>query len=201
LNGNYATAHQWYAEFLAAKGRGAEARREIGRALELDPVSLIGNAAAGYVAFYDRRYNDGATFLRRTLDMDQNFWPARWFLGWVDEAQGNNQDAISQLEQARSESNGNLRITADLARSYALAGRKRDSQKLLAQLTAPSAPYVSPYALALVEIGLADRDAALRSLRGAVDARSWELVYLRVDPRFDSLRNHPVFAEIAKAVQ
>ena len=199
LNGNYATAHQWYAEFLAAKARGTEARAEMARALELDPVSLIGNAAAGYVAYYDRRYNDAATLLRRTLDMDNNFWPARWFLGWVDEALGNNQDAIAQLEQARIESSDNPRITADLARSYALAGRKRDAQKLLAQLTAEGAPYASPYALALVELGLENRSGALRNLAAAIEARSWELVYLKVDPRLDSLRNDPRFAEIAKS--
>jgi len=201
LNGNYATAHQWYAEYLAAQGRGAEARAEISRALELDPVSLIANAAAGYVAYYDRRYNDGAASLRRTLDMDNNFWPARWFLGWVDEALGNKQDAVAQLEQARAESaDNNPRITADLARSYAVAGRKRDAQKLLAELTADGAPYVSPYALALVALGLDDRDAALRDLSAAVQARSWELVYLKVDPRLDPLRSDPRFAEIAKSL-
>ena len=43
-NPNYATGHQWYAEYLAAMGRHAEAIAEIRKALAGDPLSLIVNA-------------------------------------------------------------------------------------------------------------------------------------------------------------
>jgi len=47
LNPGYATAHQWYAEYLGLMGRERAAIAEGGRALELDPLSLIINMEAG----------------------------------------------------------------------------------------------------------------------------------------------------------
>lgn len=41
LNPNYATAHQYYAEHLSIIGRETEARMQINKALELDPLSFI----------------------------------------------------------------------------------------------------------------------------------------------------------------
>jgi len=41
LNPNYATGHQWYAEFLSVFGRHEEATREIETTLALDPLSAI----------------------------------------------------------------------------------------------------------------------------------------------------------------
>src|SRR6202040_3475636 len=41
LDPNYATAHQWYAEYLTWLGRFDEAFRESERARQLDPLSLI----------------------------------------------------------------------------------------------------------------------------------------------------------------
>jgi len=49
LNANYATAHHWYGEYLAIVGRFDEAIAELDRACELDPLSLIINAALALV--------------------------------------------------------------------------------------------------------------------------------------------------------
>lgn len=46
---SYATGHQWYAETLLAQGRTEEARREIDRALELDPLSPAALAVKGLI--------------------------------------------------------------------------------------------------------------------------------------------------------
>jgi len=84
LNPNYAVAHQWYGEYLAAVGRHGEAIETLKRAIELDPLSLIIHATLGRHGFYfARRYDDAIAQLRKTLDMDENFWVARHFLGWT----------------------------------------------------------------------------------------------------------------------
>jgi tetratricopeptide (TPR) repeat protein len=59
LNPNYATAHHWYAEYLAAVGRFDEALTEINRAHELDPLSLILNTDVGKILYFGRN-NDQA---------------------------------------------------------------------------------------------------------------------------------------------
>ena len=58
LNPNYATAHQWYGQYLAAMGRFDEAYREIDKALEMDPLSLIISNAKGQILYVEGRYED-----------------------------------------------------------------------------------------------------------------------------------------------
>jgi tetratricopeptide (TPR) repeat protein len=47
LDPSYATAHQWFGEFLEADGRYEEATEVLARAKELDPTSLAVNVALG----------------------------------------------------------------------------------------------------------------------------------------------------------
>jgi len=51
LNPNYPTAHHWYALLLGNLGRFDEAKKEILRAQQLDPLSLIINRTVGTSSF------------------------------------------------------------------------------------------------------------------------------------------------------
>jgi serine/threonine-protein kinase len=55
---------------------------------------------------------------------------------------------------------------------------------------------VSPFHLALIHVGLGEKDRAIELLNKACDERAERLVRLRVDPRFDPLRQDPRFYEI-----
>ena len=66
LNPNYATAHQFYGEYLAAVGHFEKGIAELKRAQELDPLSLIINADLGKAYFYARRLRSS----RRTITQD-----------------------------------------------------------------------------------------------------------------------------------
>jgi hypothetical protein len=52
---------------------------------------------------------------------------------------------------------------------------------------------VPSYQIALVYAGLNDKDKAFESLESAFEERSTLLTYLKMDPRFDSLRGDPRF--------
>jgi len=72
LNPGYAAAHHWYSRYLSTMGRLDEALKEIQRAQELDPLSLISNdnverCMGGHVN------TTGHRTLRKTLEMDPNF--------------------------------------------------------------------------------------------------------------------------------
>jgi len=60
LNDNYASAHQWYANYLAAQGRFDEAIQETRRTQEIDKTSLIINAHFGIVDYLAHRFDDGS---------------------------------------------------------------------------------------------------------------------------------------------
>jgi hypothetical protein len=81
-------------------------------------------------------------------------------------------------------------------RGHALArlGRTAEARDILRTLESLSRErYVPPSMIALVQLGLGERDAALASLDRAYEARDIHLVFLPVDPRWDACRSDPRF--------
>ena len=60
--------------------------------------------------------------------------------------------------------------------------------------------FVTSYGIALVEAGLGDTEAALRWLRKAVEERSHWMVWIRLDPRFNQIRDDPRFQQLTAKV-
>jgi len=58
---------------------------------------------------------------------------------------------------------------------------------------------VPPYAIALVSLGLGDRDGAFAWLNRAHAARDVHLIFLTVDPKWDPIREDPRFAALLAA--
>ena len=56
------------------------------------------------------------------------------------------------------------------------------------------------YNFAVVALGLGERDRALGWLEKALDERSSQMCFLRVEPLWDSLRPDPRFREVLKQV-
>src|SRR5690606_24818608 len=66
---DYSTGRQWYANHLTAMGRFGEAVREMRAAQALDPLSLIANAALGWVLYYAGDYEAAIAQCTRTLEL------------------------------------------------------------------------------------------------------------------------------------
>jgi hypothetical protein len=82
--------------------------------------------------------------------------------------------------------------TADLGHVYAISGSERDARTMLSELHGLSRKhYVSAFDIAMIHAGLGDKAQALAWLDKAYDDRSFFLVSLNVDPRFDLLRTEP----------
>jgi hypothetical protein len=61
-----------------------------------------------------------------------------------------------------------------------------------------SRAYVDPYYIAIVHAGLADLDQTFVWLDKAYEERSFWLLYLNVEPKFDRLRSDPRFAALQR---
>jgi TolB-like protein/Flp pilus assembly protein TadD len=201
LNPNYATAHQWYGSSgLAALGRFDDAIRELKRAIELDPLSLVINTDLGGTYYRARRYDQAIEQLRKTIDMDPGFYYAHWHLGSALAAKGLKEEAIEEYERARALSNDPSMLGL-LANAYAASGNKAEAIKMRDQLEALSKQrYVSAYCFALTDVGLGNREEALRYLEQGYQDRAGEaLRYIKVEPLLDPLRGDPRFeALVAK---
>jgi tetratricopeptide (TPR) repeat protein len=201
LNPSYAIGHQWYGEYLAALGRHEEAIVTLKRAMELDPLSLIINATLGRHGYYFARQFDLAIDqLQKTLEMDENFWVARFWLGWTYAGCGRLAEALTELKRARQLDN-NLEIIAALGFTHGRLSQRSEAYKLLDELQHISQTrYVSPMIPALIAIGLNNLDEAIDLLQKAYEDRSQMLSELKVEAVFDPLRNDPRFAEILRRV-
>jgi serine/threonine protein kinase/tetratricopeptide (TPR) repeat protein len=198
LNPNYASVHQWYAEYLATMGRHEEAIAEAKRAREIDPLSLIINTVEGFIFYLARKYDLAIEKLRKTLEMDPNFARAHLYLGQAYVEKRRYEEAIAEFQKAATLSGNSPETLALLGYANAVSGKKSEAQKIVKELS--ERRYTSPYWMAVVHTSLNEKDQALARLEDAYESRYLWLVFFNVDPKFDSLRSDPRFAELVRRV-
>ncbi len=199
LNPNYAEGHHQYADFLSAMGRPQDALREIHRAQELDPLSLVINMEVGWNYYMAREYGAATEHSLKTLEMEPAFEPARHTLGLTYVQLGRFDDAIVELRKALDGSHGNPASLAALGHALAVSGNRGAAEDILNRMKGLSKRgYVSCYLSALVYAGMAEHDAALEVLARAMDERDAWLVWLKMEPRFDGLRTSPRFHDLLR---
>jgi tetratricopeptide (TPR) repeat protein len=193
LDPNYAPAHQWSAWIPLSHGDTNEAVGRMQRALQLDPLSLITNTNLAFMLHLARRYDQAITQARATLELDSTFVVVRVHLAQSLLQKGQTAAAVTELERVVRIAPRPVNL-AYLGYAYARTGRRADAQRVLAELEARSGrEYVFPSAIALVHMGLDDREQALAWLERAVQERDPVLISygLLRSPEFEPLHSHP----------
>jgi serine/threonine protein kinase/tetratricopeptide (TPR) repeat protein len=198
INPSYATARQWYAEYLSYMGRHDQSVAEAKRAQELDPFSLIINTDLGQVLYYARQYDQAIEQLQKTLELDPNFIVAHFFLAPLYAQKAMNDEATAEAQKARALSaRDDSLMLAQLGATYSFSGKSDEAKKVIDQLHQLSKHrYVSPFYMALIYEGLGQKDQALEWLEKAYKKRDHWLETLKVHPWLDGLRSHPRFIEL-----
>jgi tetratricopeptide (TPR) repeat protein len=199
LDPRYAVAHQWYSGYLMVMGRNNEMIAESKRAQELDPVSLTVNFAEGVRLYFARNYDEAIEQFQKTSELDPNFPPVRIFLPAAYEQKGSVDQAIAAFQKGLTskESSEWPLIMGGLGHSYGLLGKKTEARAVLNELKQASEP---AYASALVQAGLGDKDQAFVWLEEAYKQHSFQMQFLNLEPRWDSLRSDPRFANIVRRI-
>jgi len=201
LNPSYTTAHAWYGEYLMVTGRFDLAHTEMIRADELNPLSAVLNLALGYRSYYAHQYPQAIQQLQKTLSMDSKFVPALVYLGRAYEQSGSSERAITELKKALELSEGDTNELAALGHAYAHAHREAEARKILADLKDRSQQtYVQPMWIAVIHLALGEKEPAFDWLQKAYEDRSAWLLYLKVDPYFDSVRTDSRFIDLVRRV-
>jgi TolB-like protein/DNA-binding winged helix-turn-helix (wHTH) protein/Tfp pilus assembly protein PilF len=202
LNPNSDTAHIWYGEYLQVMGRNEEAFVQVRQAMALDPLNAAPANALGYLFYTARQYDQGILAFQKTFELEPDYVSAHGGLGWVYGEKKMYPEAIAELEKAVNLSNRTDEgAVASLGKVLGDSGRKREARKLLEELEERSKHrYVSPYLIALVHIGLGERDQAIASLeQGYTDRDEW-MMFLKVDPHMDDLRSDRRFHDLLRRV-
>ena len=185
-------------------GQFEQAIAEVKRALELDPLSLVINADVGTVLTSARRYDEAIEQLRKTVEMDPGFYYAHWTLGDALELKGLNEEAIAEYKEAIALNDDPL-PRALLGHLYAKIGRKNEALAILQQLRelreSSKQRYVSPYNLALIHIGLGQKDEAIQLLEETYEERDgYDIAFIKVEPSLAPLRGDSRFEALARKV-
>jgi serine/threonine-protein kinase len=202
LNPRYPTAHHWYAmSCLVPMGRLEEAAEQMSIAQSLDPVSSIIARDVAVIQLYRRDLEAALDQCDHTIELNPHFSPAYLTLGLVQEQLEDFDEAVAALQRAVHLSPDTPRMHAGLARALARSGKRPEAQRILRRLEEQARKrYISPIEFASMSLALNDVDTGLKRLHRAVGDRCFEILALKVDPRFATLRTEPRFTKLVRRV-
>ena len=170
---------------------------EARKAQQLDPLSAFTNDNLAAILYYAGEYDQAIEQCQKTLEIDPASPQAHRHLGQVYIQKRLYPEAVSELRKAVELSPGSTEALVELGYAWGISGKKDEARHLLLELQDPSQHrYISSYHLAIVYIGLGERELALQSLRKAVDDRSPGVVHLKVSPFFQDLRSDQRFQDL-----
>jgi eukaryotic-like serine/threonine-protein kinase len=202
LNPGYAFGHSRYALLLSGLGRHEEAIAEAERALELDPLNLLTYTVVGDTLFYARRFESSLTPYRKCLELDPTFGAGHTDLARSLEQLGRTNEAIVEFVRGTAGPDGLPRPSSGLAFLYARDGRLNDARAIMqAVLDLSQKQFVSPYGIASYYAVIGENARALDWLEKAYSERDGTLVWLKVHPRLDGLREERRFRDLLARLQ
>jgi DNA-binding winged helix-turn-helix (wHTH) protein/Flp pilus assembly protein TadD len=201
LDSNDADSHLGFAHILSNTGRHAEGLAQVKRARELDPLNLLINALEGQFLLHAGQTEEALFRLQKTLELEPHFWLARLFASSAYIEKGIFAEAVSEARQASDFSGGSSHAMAFGSYALARSGKKAEARSVLEELLKSSSErYIPPYHLALVYNGLGERDKTLAWLERGYKERDPKMPFLKVEPKWDNLREDQRFADLMRRI-
>ena len=202
LNPRYSTARHWYAmSCLVPMRRLDEALEQILLAQSLDPVSSIIARDVAVTQYYRRDFDAALEQCDHTIELNPHFAPAYLTLGLIQEQRKEFDESAAAFQRAVDLAPNSLRMQSALARTLALSGKPERAVDALYTLERLAGErYVSPVEFMTTAFAAGDREAGYRWLAKACDERCFEMLTLKVDPRFEAISDDPRFAAAAGRV-
>jgi serine/threonine-protein kinase len=203
LNGASPASRDVYAfYYLRPVGRLDDAIVEVQHALSLDPLSVLYRVHLGFL-FYLRRDTAHAVYqFRKALEINPRYYLAYGMMGPAFVLDSRFDEAIETYQKAKEMDAASKFVDSLLATAYAAAGKTGEATVLLQQvLDLAEREYVSPVSIAYIYTALGDKDAAFTHLRTAANDRDPNLLGLKSNPAFDSLRSDKRYTELLSTMK
>jgi tetratricopeptide (TPR) repeat protein len=202
LDPNNANVHQAYAHLLSNTGQHEKALVEAKLARELDPLNLAGNALEGQFLFFAGKTDEALNQLNKTIDLDANFWLTHLIISRVYAEKGMHAEAIAEAAKAKELSKVNSESIALIGYSLAKSGETQKARAVRDELLKLSAErYIPPYNFALICNALGENDKALDYLEKGFAEKDVRMVFLKVDSKWNNLRNEPRFIDLIRQMR
>ena len=200
LGPQYATAHQWYAEFLSWQGRFEEAFAESEQARQLDPLSPIIATDYASILYNSRQYDSAVKQCLSVLELDPNFHHAREMMIPFYLQLGRYDEAVDVINRLAARDQGPW-VWAWRAAVYSRLGRAEEArQELLKVEQAPGSRADRTPTLLVAYSGTGQKERVLDLLERASSEHSNAVVQIKVDPMYDPVRNDPRFKDLLRRV-
>jgi adenylate cyclase len=196
LNPNYVATYHWYGVMLFFLRKYEDSLRMVGRALELDPYSIILRQSRG-VSLIGLGRNDEAMDELRKLAAEKPDLPSvHYWMGIASLAQSNYQAAIEEHKREVEADNGDEGAKLDLAFALARSGQKGEAAEMLKGVLAKKGAYYSPSSVGLVMLELGREKEAKEWIERACAEHDSSLLYVRSVPVYERHLSYPWWAEI-----
>jgi eukaryotic-like serine/threonine-protein kinase len=198
LNPNYAFAHDQLGQVLWLLGQQDEAIAEGRRAIALDPLSPSILIDCVFPYMYRRDVAGVLALTKRAGELDPTFYAVTTMEGWTDLEMGQYREAVPKLARATTMDAPPF-VFAFLGYAQGMSGDRARALATLDTLKSRS-PHgqVAPFNLAMVYLGLGDRERALDNFERAYATDSEFLFWLGQDHIFETLRKEPRFVALLK---
>jgi serine/threonine-protein kinase len=199
LNPNYPTAHHWFARYLFTKRQFDDAMREIQQAQELDPLSPVISQNVALVYLLKNDLKSAIEQFKKTIELDPSFPAPHADLGVAYLKQQRYEEATAEVQKAVESSARASGYLGDLGYCYGVTGRVAEALVVLKELEEKQARHESiGQSLALVDVGLGNKDQAFRWLEKDFQQRSGLLSDITWRFSFEGLRSDPRYADLAR---
>ena len=151
------------------------------------------------IRYYRREYDAALEQCDQAIELNPYFSQAYWTLGFIQEQRGDIAEALAAFTRAQELAPGSPRNKGALGRMMAQDGKRDAAQDILKELQCEAERrYVSPLIFASLHFALQQEEVGYEWLRKAFQDRCFELLLIRVDPKFDQFQKNPVFLELAR---
>lgn len=198
LNPGYVTARHWYAcDYLAIRGRFAEAAREILIARQLDPLDAAVEDSCCFLKLLQRRFAEAEQGYRQLIRKAPEFHKSYAGLGRTLGFLGRYAEAVESLEKARSVAGDIPSLMGALGQTHAVHGNKVAARRMLKSLEdMAKRRHVASTCFALIHAGLGENEEALDWLERGAARRELGVSAANVHPAYDALRSEPRFQRL-----
>ena len=193
LNGSSPVSRDCYAfYYLRPTGRLDEAVAELKHALSLDPLSILYRVHLGFLYYLKREFDLSIAQFGKVVEMNPGYYLAHAMMGTSNAVLGNFDESFACYARARQADADSKFLDSLEAMTLAKAGRRAEAVALLRKIDRKAASdYVSPVSISYGHAALGDKTAAFEDLEHAVTARDPNILGLKCNPLFDSLRSDP----------
>ncbi len=190
-------SRHWYSLLLCALDADfEEALLQSDTIMQLDQSGDY-QVGRGSLMYFARRNEELRDLMLGTIEMDPK---TPWGYDWLGMAYVELKDFDKSIEtyyQAFELSDGLVEVGGGLGHALGLAGQYKPAKLMADRYSeASNEHYLPPVQRAFIHIGIAEYEEALRLLEQAYEEKSWFIIFMKIEPWYDPIKEDPRFKRI-----